>query len=273
MAWYTNVDRHELLADIRRYKAREVTSAVLAEKYGASRPSVFRRDVNTVIIPRYSDGGPPSTLAVARNHYHPIQREPWVPKAAVFDIEATSLTADGYDGQLICGCILPMTENPDEPVQVYARSFEDADDLPVLTRMLEALSQYNIIVGHYIRGFDINFIVTRMMYHGIERGARMKWLEFDTYHASRALAIKTSSKGLAPLCDFFGIDVVKTAVQRTSWSMVRSRDEGEFEEAMDDIVYHCVEDVKANRQLADHLIPLALAMVGRNQFKTSTRLW
>lgn len=184
-------------------------------------------------------------------------------RAAVYDIETTDFGTESYAGYLICCCILPLDG---DDVQVLKLNFEDYyDDRRLLVETIKALGQYEILIGHNIAAFDAGFLASRLMYHGLP--PMRTHLVFDTYQVARSLAIKTR-KGLGNLTDYFGLEGEKTTIYRSSWNKIRSPRRDEFQTALDEIVYHCKEDVIANRQLFDVLYPYAIS-TGANPFKLS----
>ena len=182
-------------------------------------------------------------------------------RGAVFDIECTDFGTEGYAGFLICCCILPLDGDDVQTLQI--RYDERGDDRRLVSEIRDALNGYDILIGHNVQSFDLNWLNSRLMFHGM--GVLNTALVFDTYQVAKSLAIKTR-KGLGNLLDYFGLEGEKTAIYRTSWNDVRSPYLGEFNAAMQDIVYHCEQDVMGNRNLFDVLYPYALAMRA-NPFK------
>ena len=111
----------------------------------------------------------------------------------------------------------------------------------------EALSRYDILIGHNIAAYDFNWLYSRTMYHGLPDPSK-RWLYYDTYQASRRIAIKTR-KSLEFLIDYFQLEGEKTRILPVSWGMIDSPKKKEFEKALEDIVYHCERDVEANEKL------------------------
>jgi uncharacterized protein YprB with RNaseH-like and TPR domain len=179
-------------------------------------------------------------------------------RAAVFDIETTSLKAGGVQDHMVCTSILPLDS---DEVITHAIAFEDhRDDKRALLEVMEALQDFQILIGHNVTAFDTGWLGSRLAYHGLPIPPH-RWLLYDTYQAARRMAIKADRKSLAFLCDFFQVKFVKTAIYPVSWSMIDSPHKAQFEQALADIVYHCEEDVLANRKLFDALWPLDRGMV------------
>lgn len=165
-------------------------------------------------------------------------------KAAIFDIETTSFVAGGPQSHLVCMSILPLdAERP----TTYSITFKDhRDDRRVLKESLEALAQFDIIIGHYIHGYDLPWLLSRLAYFG--RTMPRSWVSYDTYAAARRIGLK-DGKSLGNLGAYFGIEGVKTRIFRPDWLMVDSPFEADFNRIMEEIVYHCEEDVMLNRHV------------------------
>jgi uncharacterized protein YprB with RNaseH-like and TPR domain len=183
--------------------------------------------------------------------------------AVVFDIETTDFKTDGLIGKLVCCSFLPLHTNEVETLQL---EFDDKDDKRLLQLVAKKLSEYRFHIGHNIIMFDYGWLNSRLMYYNLPPldGA----LYFDTFQVSKALNLKTS-KGLGNLVDYFGLPGEKTTIYRTSWSKVFSKDQEEFEEAMDNIVYHCEQDVISNRNLYNMLFGYALQNGRENPWKVA----
>jgi hypothetical protein len=184
----------------------------------------------------------------------PLTRDPdsVLIKSAIFDIETTSLKAGGVLEHMVCMCILPLDS---DNIKTFKIEFNDLrNDRRVLSEAAEALSEYSFLIGHNITGFDLPWMNSRLVYHNLPQ-LRGKFMIYDTYQASRRSTVKAERKSMAFLCDFFRLKYVKTAVLPVSWSMIDSPNRNEFDTAQTDIVYHCEEDCKANRQLFNVLWP------------------
>lgn len=178
--------------------------------------------------------------------------EPVLFKAAVFDIETTNFSAGGIRDHLVCISILPVDS---EVVTTYRIMFEDdRDDRELLQEAMSALEEFDILIGHNIAAFDINWLNSRILYHNLPQPEK-RWMYYDTYQAARRQAIKADRKSLGFLADFFRLPGEKTSVLPVSWGMVDSPNKEEFEQAVKDIVYHCEQDVFLNRNLFFALWP------------------
>jgi hypothetical protein len=222
------------------------------------------------------EGTPEAYHKTAPEHSAETLKSPRRPKAprvmmnaAVYDIEVTDFGTEGYSGFMILCSILPL--NTGFPQTLGLRFDDRTDDRRVMGEIANALSKYDILIGHNVAAFDANWMNSRLMFHGMK--PMHAHLYFDTYQVARGLAIKTR-KGLGNLLDYFGLEGEKTAIYRTSWNKIRSPHEAEFNEAYQDIKYHCEQDVIGNRNLFDVMYPYALANGRANPFKLSKmRVW
>lgn len=180
-------------------------------------------------------------------------------KSAVFDIETTDFSTGGINAHMICCCVLPL--DSEKAISTVIHFEENRNDKRLLKETLEMLSEYTILIGHNASAFDTGWLASRAAYHGLAIPDN-RWLVYDTYQAAKRMALKSDRKSLAFLSDFFQFEYVKTAIYPTSHSMIDSPVEEEFNKARTDILYHCVEDVKANRKLFDALWPLDKTMTG-----------
>jgi hypothetical protein len=174
--------------------------------------------------------------------------------AAVYDIEVSSFTTEGYNGFLACACFLDVRTG--ELFTVQQKFGEGADDRRLMNEVFELMAQYRILIGHNVASFDYPWLLSRSIFH---RGAPPPFHHYiDTYQLVLHLPLKTR-KGLGNLVDYLRLDGTKTAVNETSWSGVRSTNAEEFEESMSDIVYHCQQDVLINQQVLDTIYPYAVS--------------
>ena len=167
-------------------------------------------------------------------------------RGAVIDIETTSFKAGGVQDHLVCICVFPLDN---ENIITLRMRFDDSrDDRRLLGEAKALLESVDLWIGHSITHFDIPWINSRLVYHGIQPITN-KFLTYDTYEAARRCCIKAERKSLAFLIDFFRFKQQKTSVYPVSWSQVDSPNRDEFAIAMEDIVSHCEADVRMNREL------------------------
>lgn len=183
----------------------------------------------------------------------------------VFDIETTDFGTEGYAGYLICCSFVELTSGKVETLEIQYDDYRN--DRRLLQEVAKKLSQYPIHVGHNIAAYDYNWLNTRLRYYRLPTLDTSLYV--DTYQLAKSMGLKTS-KSLGNLIDYFGLDGVKTTIYRTSWSMVMSPDEEEFDDAIDEIVEHCEYDVLANKELFHQIIfPYCMSGGRTNPIKVS----
>lgn len=175
-------------------------------------------------------------------------------KVAIFDIEVTDFSAGGYKGYLICTSIAPVGS---DDVYTFELKFGDRSvDKRLLKEVIDALGEYDVLAGHYIRGFDLPWLASRLAFHGMQMPRT--WSYLDTYYMARSIQLRSERKSLAFLCDYFHIKPHKTSIYPVEWSDIRSPFKDEFEKAKTEIVEHCQYDVIDNRALLSPLYDLVM---------------
>ena len=248
--------RGQVANDLRRY--RRLNGISLAEQRKAkqdARPSAGESRVAALAGEPPQAGGEGNDQRVYARTVTKVNPVPL--RAAVFDIETTNFNASGLDGFLICCSILPL--DAAKPT-TYAIEFEEngGDDKRLVAEVIGALSRFDILIGHYVIGFDLPWLRSRADLHGLPPLRR--WVVYDTYDAARAQQIRSRSKSLAFLLDHFRLDGMKTNVYPTLWHDIRSRNYQHFAYSRDMIVEHCELDVLATRELFYRLFPASLGL-------------
>ena len=176
-------------------------------------------------------------------------------RSVVFDIEVLSPSFNNmgkYSHFMLCASFLPLDTGE---VYTLKMEYEDQrDDRRLIRDVVQELTKYQFIIGHNVKGYDINWLHTRLMFYGWPTPPELRLFYYDTYSACRRIPIQ-HRKGLGNLLDFFRIrDAEKTRIMPIEWDRIRSPHVGDFEAAMVDVVYHCEQDVISNRKIYDILI-------------------
>lgn len=187
-----------------------------------------------------------------------LRREEAV-KAAVFDIETSSLDAIGA-GVLLCAVVRPLgkRETVFRADEMGCRFGQEKELVDAVTAELE---QYDLLIGHNIIGFDLNWLRSRSVYFNTAQLSRK--FAYDTLKAFRRLGYKTvpnhfgkPSAGLGHVVDFFGEDQLKTGIYpRAHWDIVWA-DEARRKEMMGELVNHCSADVRMTERIYLKMLPL-----------------
>jgi len=174
-------------------------------------------------------------------------------RACVFDLETTNFNAESNTDILTCMSYLPLDTDVVNTIAItHKEILSDDRDLAVLQRAIAKLSEFDIVIGHNIAAFDLNWLTTRLMYYNLPFPPSV--LYYDTYSAVKRIGLRTW-KNLGSLGAFFGLDGEKTKIFRPDWMDVLSNNPQKHKRAMAEIVYHCEQDVLMNRQLFNIVYP------------------
>ena len=122
------------------------------------------------------------------------------------------------------------------------------------------LGKYDLLIGHNIEGFDLGFLRTRALRHGIP------WvlmpITYDTKNGFKRTKYRTvlnnfgkPSAALDMVADLLGVTQEKTKIYpmahwETVWGNKKTR-----AEAMNDLVSHCESDVRMNTRAYEMILP------------------
>jgi hypothetical protein len=177
---------------------------------------------------------------------------------AILDIETTDLGAVGA-GTILCAVVKPLGKKP-IVFRVDALGCKLGHEDKFLRVLLRELAKYQILVGHNIEKFDWCYIKSRCAILDVPFALRP--FGYDTMKAFRRSGLRTRingfgkpSAGMDMIVDFFGLPQEKTKIYpRSWWDAVWGKKDGTRTEAMDDIVSHCIEDVKMNEMIFEKLL-------------------
>lgn len=161
---------------------------------------------------------------------------------AVFDLETSSL--NGNEAILLVACFKSSEEG------MITLRVDDADchtwnaglrghDYGIVRQTAEVLSRHDVVVAHNGKWFDLPFLRTRLLKHGLPRLPDLKFVD-PCDILRRKFRMKSNS--LAAIIDHLGLKDKKTHLDMTVWlDAVLNGNRG----SMDKIVKHCIQDVKA----------------------------
>lgn len=174
-------------------------------------------------------------------------------RSCVFDIEVNAPVfgrMTTYSTFLICASFYPLDE--EKPYTLTIDFDEQRNDKWLLYDVLNELAKYTFVIGHNIKGYDINWLMTRVMHHSLKVPKRVFY--YDTYQAAKRVPVMTK-KSLGHLMDFFRYDgAEKTSINPQMWDRIQSNKKRDFDEALKEIVYHCENDVIGNKYIYDVLM-------------------
>jgi uncharacterized protein YprB with RNaseH-like and TPR domain len=184
--------------------------------------------------------------------------------SATFDIETTSLGAVGA-GILLCVCVRPTHTQRTRTFRLDQYEFEASKEFGIVEReekalladTMDELSKYDVLIGHNIIRYDIPYLKSRAFQRDM---ATRPLVAYDTLHAFRRtgyLTVQNSfgkpSGGLDMVSDFLHIKQLKTKIYPYDWWEAVWAKEEKRKEAMNDIVDHCVRDVRLNANVFPYL--------------------
>jgi uncharacterized protein YprB with RNaseH-like and TPR domain len=159
----------------------------------------------------------------------------------IFDIETSDLAADR--GIILCAVIqgsdrkTPQIFRTDELNKGWKRG-KRGDDSEITKQLTKALSNYDVLVAHNGTRFDVPFIRTRLARWGLDRFPDVKIID-PLSIAFRKFRLNRNSLG--SISDFIGSADRKHALD---WSIWMDCILNGSTAAMDEIVTHCVADVR-----------------------------
>jgi uncharacterized protein YprB with RNaseH-like and TPR domain len=181
------------------------------------------------------------------------------------DIETTALGAVGA-GVILCVCIQSTETGNMRTFRLDNYRFEPDDnygmvereEAALLTDVMAELQKYAVVIGHNVRRFDWNYLISRAFIRGVQ------WLchpgLYDTLTAFRRTgyltvpnAIGKPRAGLDMVADFLRIPQAKTKIYPADWWEVIWGNKLKRFEAMQNIVDHCQRDVSMNAEVFTYL--------------------
>lgn len=161
-------------------------------------------------------------------------------RVATFDIETTGLNA--AFGRILCCCV--MSYDPQEIKTFRADEYpawkagRRSDDYEITAEIMAYLEQFDVLVAHNGVKFDLPFIRTRALAHGLPPLHPLKIVD-PVLTARKALRMQSNS--LDAIAKHLGAPDQKTPLLPETWARAMM---DEDRSAMDSIVEHCIADVK-----------------------------
>lgn len=190
-------------------------------------------------------------------------------RSAILDIETSALEAIGA-GFVLCAVVKEVGK-PAKTFRYDVMGCSAGEETKLVKKLVEELSQYEILIGHNIERFDWNYIKTRALALGVPCPYRP--ILYDTLKAFRRCGYLSRPNGfgkptaaLAHVADLLDIPQKKTAVYpRQWWKAIWTQHKGRRKEALDEIVDHCISDVKMNEQVFEKLFAADNKMILRRE--------
>lgn len=180
-------------------------------------------------------------------------------KACVLDIEATSLEAIGA-GVILCAVIQDYHSGKQTVLRIDDFKCAPGKEGPLVDAIVKHLSGYDLVIGHNVERYDLNFIKTRAMRLNVPCDIRP--FVYDTMKAFRRCGILTvqngfgkPSAGLAMAADALQLKQEKTSIYPGEWWQAVYGDKDQRDRLMRFIVEHCKADVRMTAALYRELLP------------------
>jgi len=168
-------------------------------------------------------------------------------KIVVLDIETTSLAADA-------GIVVGIGLMPETGPAEYLPVKKTADEKKALTKLVSELEKYEVVVTWNGRGFDIPFLTTRLLSHGLDMRPLTSRRHIDLAEIVKG-RLKLTFTYLDHVCDFLGIDRKEGAMGMDVPHLYLKAQEGDAK-ARSVIREHCLDDLEATRKVFLKLKPL-----------------
>lgn len=120
------------------------------------------------------------------------------------------------------------------------------DDKKLIREFVKIMNKANEIVGHNGDRFDIPWVRTRALYHGVDNVPR--WRTLDTLKSARA-NLKLPSNRLTDIGQYFGLGE-KIKVDGDLWQNIVFGDASR----MDEMIAYCEQDVILLQQIYEKII-------------------
>jgi len=169
------------------------------------------------------------------------------PRILILDIETSSLAADGG---IIVGAGIMTEAGRGE----YFEAKRTDQEKKLLTNLLRRLDSCDAIVTWSGRGFDIPFLTTRLLKHGLDPRLVLRKMHLDLNEVVKS-RLRLTFTYLDHVCDFFQVKRDKGPMGLDVPHLYVRALEGDGS-ALKSIRDHCMDDLQATRQVFLKLRPL-----------------
>ena len=168
-------------------------------------------------------------------------------KIVVLDIETTSLAADS-------GMVVGVGLMPENGPAEYLGTRRTVDEKKTLSKLVSRLGEYEIVVTWNGRGFDLPFLTTRLLSHGLDPRPLSNKRHIDLHEVVKG-RLRLTFTYLDHVCDFLGIPKKKGPMGMDVPHLYLKAQEGDSD-ALRAIREHCLDDLEATRKIFLKLKPL-----------------
>jgi uncharacterized protein YprB with RNaseH-like and TPR domain len=168
-------------------------------------------------------------------------------RIVILDIETTSLEADA--GTLVSAGLMSNVGRAE-----YLEARRTSEEKSLLVKLAKKLENYDVMVTWNGRGFDIPFLTTRSMKHGLDPRPLLRKSHIDLADVVKG-RLRLTFTYLDHVCDFFEISRNKGPMGLDVPHLYVRALEGDRKAAAS-IREHCLDDLRATRQVFLKLKPL-----------------
>ena len=168
-------------------------------------------------------------------------------KIVILDIETTSLAADAG---IMVGAGLMPENGPGEYLAVKSTGEEKS----VLSKLVSRLAGYDVIVTWNGRSFDLPFLTTRLLSHGLDPRPLLRKRHIDLGEVVKG-RLRLTFSYLEHVCDFLGVEKKRGPMGMDVPHLYLKAQEGDVR-ALKIIREHCLDDLEATRKVFARLRPL-----------------
>jgi uncharacterized protein YprB with RNaseH-like and TPR domain len=162
------------------------------------------------------------------------------------DIEATSLNASfgycltycikRYGGEILKRWVTPK--------EIRGYQF----DKRLMGQLLEDLTEFDRVITYYGTGYDLPFLRTRCLTHGLDFPPMGSLFHTDVYYSVRN-KLRLYRNRMEVACSQFGIESKGHRLTPEVWMKAQAGDQG----AIDYVLQHNIEDVESLEKLYDKM--------------------
>lgn len=178
-------------------------------------------------------------------------------KILALDIEASGLTADF--GIVLCSGFKFVGEGRTEVLSIADYDYKDIirREKELLKDMSKRMLDADVWLFHYGTYYDVPFINTRLLYHGLPT-LPSGYASTDTWKIARN-RLRLRNNRLKTISEFLGTDEEKNAIKPEQW--IRAL--GGHKKSLDYIIEHCRRDIDVLEEVYLRIGPMSSELPSR----------
>ena len=169
-------------------------------------------------------------------------------RVGFLDIETSNLKANF--GIVLCWCILDENGNLYEDWLTKKDVVSGVEDKRVVETCIQTMKLFDRIVGHYSTYFDVPFLRTRAMIHGVEFPKHGELYHTDVWRMAKSKLCLHSNRQNVIAESLHG-KTVKTRISHPDWRKAMMGNK----ESIAEVVDHCTKDVIDLKRNYKSLLP------------------